>query len=113
MIAEYHLVKASQGTHSVTPILPKVLEPMLPPLDEYLPGEIQGSHNIRVADWANTLHVASWLHCLDLASTYGRVVTISLEVDCYDMGPFLGYFLAPGTTGLTFEEVAERVLLEN
>ena len=29
------------------------------------------------------------------------------------MGPLLGYFLAPDTTGLTFEDVARRVLLEN
>ena len=113
MIAEYHLAKASQGTHSVTPILPEALELMLPPLDEYLLGELQGSRDVRVADRANTLHVATWLHRLDLTSNYGRAVTISLEVDRYDMGPLLGYFLALGTTGLTFEDVTRRVLLEN
>ena len=55
MIVEYHLTKASLGTHSVTLVLPEVLKSMLPPLDEYLPGEFQGSHDFRVADRANTL----------------------------------------------------------
>ena len=113
MIVEYHLVKASQGTHSVTPVLPEVLESMLPPLDEYLPGEFQGSHDVRVADRANTLWVAMWLHCLDLTATYGKAVTTSLEVDRYNMRPLLGYFLARGMTGLTFKEVSQRVLFEN
>ena len=38
MIAEYHLTKGSLGSHSVTPVLPEVLKLMLPPLEEYLPG---------------------------------------------------------------------------
>ena len=43
MILEFHLARASQGTRSVTPVIPEVLESMLPPLDEYLSGEFQGS----------------------------------------------------------------------
>ena len=54
-----------------------------------------------------------WLHRLDLTTTYSRVVTVSLEVDHYDMGPLLGYFLASDTSGLTFEEVSQRLLHEN
>ena len=54
-----------------------------------------------------------WLHRLDLTTTYSRVVTVSLEVDCYDMGPLLCYFLAPDMSGLTFEEVSQRLLHEN
>ena len=69
--------------------------------------------DVRVADWVNTLHVAVWLYCMDLAATYGPAVTSSLEADHYDMGPLLNYFLAPDTAGLTFDDVAQRVLLEN
>ena len=54
-----------------------------------------------------------WLHRLDLTATYGRSVTTSLEVDHYDMGPLLGYFLALDTSGLTFKEVFQRLLQEN
>ena len=54
-----------------------------------------------------------WLHHLDLTTNYGRVVTTSLEVDRYDMGPLLGYFLALGMSGLTFEEESQRALQEN
>ena len=35
MIPEFHLARASQGTHSVAPVLPEALKLMLPPLDEY------------------------------------------------------------------------------
>ena len=69
--------------------------------------------SLRIVDQANTLCVAAWLNHLDLTATYGRAVTTSLEVDHYDMGPLLSYFLAPGMTGLTFDDVAQRVLLEN
>ena len=55
MIAEYHLTKGSLGSHSVTPVLVRMLESMLPPLEEYLPGNFQGSHDFRVTDQANTL----------------------------------------------------------
>ena len=113
MILEYHLARASQGTHSVTPVLPEVLEQMLPPLDEYLLGDFQGSCDVRVIDRANTLHVAAWLHHMDLTTTYGKAITISLEVDHYDMGPLLNYFLAPDMTGLTFDDVAQKVLVKN
>ena len=106
MIAEYHLIKGSLGSHSVAPVLPEALELILPPLEEYLPGNFQGSRDFRMSDRANTLQIVVWLHRLDLAATYGRSVTTSLEVDRYDMGPLLGYFLALGTSGLIFEEVS-------
>ena len=68
---------------------------------------------MRVTDQANTLHVATWLHRLDLTTTYGRSVSISPDVEQYDMGPLLEYFLMPRTSSLTFEEVTLRVLQEN
>ena len=38
MIAEYHLTSASQGTHSIQPVLPEGAARLMPPVDEYLPG---------------------------------------------------------------------------
>ena len=64
-------------------------------------------------DQANTLRVAAWLHCLDLAATYGRSILISPDAEQYDMGPLLEYFLMPRTSSLTFEEVMQRVSQEN
>ena len=68
---------------------------------------------MRVTDQANTLRVATWLHRLDLATNYGRSVSISPDVEQYDMGPLLEYFLMPRTSGLTFKEVTQRVSQEN
>ena len=106
MIVEYHLTCASQGTHSVTPVLLEVARQLLPCLDEYLPGEFHGT-------LANILCVAAWLYCLDLAAIYGKAISASLEVNRYDVGPLLEYFLTPKTSSLTFEEVTQRVLVEN
>ena len=61
----------------------------------------------------NTLHVATWLHCLDLTATYGRSVSESPDAGDYDMGPLLEYFLVPKTSGLTFEKIVRRVTQEN
>ena len=68
---------------------------------------------MRLKDRANTLCVAVWLHCLDLASTYGRAVSDSPDAGDYDTGPLLEYFLVPQTSGLTFREIADRVAQEN
>ena len=86
---------------------------LLPPIDEYLPGEFQDPCDVRVTDQANTLRVTIWLHRRDLAATYGRSVSESPDVGDYDMGPLLEYFLAPRTSCLTFEEIARRVAQEN
>ena len=82
-------------------------------MDEYLPGKFHGIHDVRVTDRAHTLCVATWLHCLDLTSTYGKATSASLKADRYHMGPLLEYFLAPRTSNLTFEEVVQMVLVEN
>ena len=68
---------------------------------------------MRVTDQANILHVTTWLHHPDLATTYGRAIFISPEAEQYDMGPLLEYFLLPRTSGLTFQEITGRVSLEN
>ena len=41
MIAEYHLTSASQGTHSIQPVLPEGAARLMPPVDEYLPGSFE------------------------------------------------------------------------
>ena len=113
MIAEYHLMSASQGTHSIAPIVPMEAIRLLPPIEAYLPGDLQGSRDVRLKDQANCRRVATWLHRLDLAATYGRSVAESPDVGGYSMGPLVEYFLAPKTSGLTFEEIAGQVADEN
>ena len=113
MIAEYHLTSTSQGSHSIPPVLPAGAARLMPPLDEYLPGPFDGVRNVRVTDRAEVLHVAVWLHRLDLSATYGAEVTASPRVQDYDIGPLLEYFLLPKLTNLTLEEVALRVAQEN
>ena len=113
MIAEYHLTSASQGTHSILPVLPKGAARLMPPVDEYLPGSFEGCHDVRVTDRAQILRVATWLHRLDLATTYGTEIAASPQVEDYNFGPLLEYFLMPKLTNVTLQEVAARVAQEN
>ena len=113
MIAEYHLTSASQGTHHVLPVLPDGATRLMPPLDEYLPGSFDGCRNVRVTDRAQILRVAAWLHHLDLCATYGAEIAASPQVEDYDIGPLLEYFLMPKLSDITLREVASRVAQEN
>ena len=108
MIAEYHLTSASQGTHRILPVLPEGAAQLMPPLDEYLPGSFDGCRDVRVTDRAQILHVATWLHRLDLSATYGAEIAASPWVEDYDMGPLLEYFLMPRLSNLTLQEGGPR-----
>ena len=113
MIAEYHLMSASQGTHHVLPVLPEGATWLMPPLDEYLPGSFDGCRVVRVTDRAQILRVAVWLHRLDLHAMYGAEIAASPRVEDYDIGPLLEYFLMPKLSDITFGEVASTVAQEN
>ena len=86
---------------------------MLPPLEEYLSGDFQRSHDVRVTDRANTLRIAVWLHRLDAAATSSKDTALSLEAARHGMGPLLQYFLALYTSNLTLDEIVQIVLVEN
>ena len=113
MIAEYHLTSASQGTHRILPVLPEGAARLMPPVDEYLPGSFEGCRDVRVTDRAQILSVATWLHHLDLSATYGAEIAASPQVEDYDFGPLLEYFLMPKLTNVTLQEIAARVAQEN
>ena len=113
MIAEYHLMSTSQGTHHVLPVLPEGAARLMPPLDEYLPGSFDGCRDVRVTDRAQIMRVTVWLHRLDLSATYGVEIAASPGVEDYDIGPLLEYFLMPKLSDITLEEVAARVAQEN
>ena len=113
MIAEYHLTSASQGTHSIQPVLPEGATRLMPPVDEYLPGSFEGCRDVRVTDRAQILRIATWLHHLDLATTYSVETANSPQVEDYDFGPLLEYFLMPRLSTITPQEVAARVAQEN
>ena len=59
----------TRGLPVTSPILPKVIEDKLPPLEGYnLPEDGSGVTDVRVRDHqAKTLQVAVWLHRLDMA----------------------------------------------
>ena len=113
MIAEYHLMSTSQGTHRILPVLPEGAAWLMPPVDEYLPGSFDGCCDVRVTDRAQILCVATWLHRLDLSAMYGTEITASPRVEDYDIGPLLEYFLMPKLSNITLQEVAARVAQEN
>ena len=113
MIVEYHLTSASQGSHHVLPVLPEAAARLMPPLDDYLPGSFDGCRDVRVTDRAQILRVAIWLHRLNLRATYGAEVAASPQVEEYDTGPLLEYFLMPKLSDITPREVTSRVAQEN
>ena len=113
MIAEYHLTSASQGTHHIQPVLPEGAARLMPPVDEYLPGSFEGCRDVRVMDRAQIMRIATWLHRLDLAATYSVETANSPQVEDYDFGPLLEYFLMPRLSTITPQEVAARVAQEN
>ena len=112
MIAEYHLTSASQGSHSIPPVLPAGAARLVPSVNEYLPPFV-GVRDVRLTDRAEVFRVAVWLHRLDLSTTYGAEVAASPRVQEYDIGPLLEYFLMPKLANITHEEVALRVAQEN
>ena len=76
-------------------------------------GDFQGTQDARVLERAKTLRVAVWLHRLDMAATGDGEASYSLEVTWHGRGALLEFLLAPQASNLTFEEVIDRVLIEN
>ena len=114
MIAEYHLTGLTQGMSSISPVLPKVAQDLLPPIEDYLAGgEFQGSRDVRVVEKAKTLRIAAWLHHLDMATDGDETASLSLEATQHGRGPLLELLLAPMTSSLTLTEVVQCVLAKN
>ena len=113
MIAEYHLT-ASTRQSSLHPIVPHEVAPLLPSLKSYVPGvSFEGSRDMRVMDHAMALRVAVWLYQLDMAVEGEVLASETLEARQHHLGPLLESFLIPRTSGLTYQEVVDRVLMEN
>ena len=113
MIAEYHLT-ASAHQSSLCPIIPHEVAPLLPHLKNYVPGvSFDGTQDVRVMDHAMALRVAVWLHRLDMAMGGEPLASESLEAAQHYLGLILESFLTPRTSGLTYQEVVDHVLMEN
>ena len=73
----------------------------------------EGSRDVRVMDHAMALRVAVWLHRLNMAVGGEALASETLEARQHYLGPLLESFLIPRTSGLTYQEVVDRVLTEN
>ena len=114
MISEYHLMCLSQDPSYISLVFLEAAKNLLPPLEEYRAGsDFQGTRDARVLERAQTLWVAVWLQCLDMAATGDRVASYSLDTTRHGRGPLLEFLLTPQASNLTFEEVVHRVLAEN
>ena len=114
MIAEYHLTGLTQGSSSISLVLPEVAKDLLPPVEDYLAGgEFQGTRDMRVVERAKTLRIAAWLHRLDMAADGDETASLSLEATQHRRRPLLELLLAPMMSSLTFVEVVQCVLAEN
>ena len=113
MIAEYHLT-ASARQLSLRPIIPHEVAPLLLPLKNYVPGvSFEGTWDVRVMDHAVALRVVVWLYWLDMAVGGEVLASETLEAGQHYLGPLLESFLTPRTSSLTYQEVVDRVLMEN
>ena len=114
MITEYHLACATRGSTMMSPILPEAVEPYLPLLENYAHPSSTGLTDVRVRDHkSRSLHIAVWLHRMDMSLGWEREASESLVLSRQVRGPLLSYLLAPGTGNLRFEEVATQVIEEN
>ena len=113
MITEYHLTVSAHQS-SLHLILPHEVAQLLPPIKNYVPGvSFEGTRDVRVMDHAVALRVAIWLHQLDMAVGGEALASESLEAGQHYQGPLLESFLTPRTSGLTYQEVVDQVLMEN
>ena len=115
MIAEYHLACITRGSAVTSPILPAEIEERLPPIGDYAPPDDHtGVTDVRVQDnWAPTLRVAVWCHCLDMSVGDQQSVN-SLVRSRHQQGDLLAYFLGPRMAWkLMFEDIITQVLKEN
>ena len=114
MIAEYHLTSNAQGSSSLSPVLPEVARDLLPPVEDYVGGgEFHGTRDVRVVERAKTLQIATWLHCLDMATEGDEIASQTLEATRHRKGPLLDLLLAPMMGSLTFAQVVDHVLDKN
>ena len=113
MITEYHLT-VSARLSSLRPILLPEAAPLLPAIKNYVLGvSFEGTRNVRVMDHAMSLRVAVWLHQLDMTGEGKALASESLQAGQHYQGPLLESFLAPGMSGLTYQQVVDQVLTEN
>ena len=113
MITEYHLMANTQQS-GICPIVLHEVAPLLPFLKDYVPGvSFEGSWDVRVMDHAMALQLAAWLHQLNMAMGGNVHTSGTLEAGKHHLGPLLESFLIPRTSGLTYQEVVDRVLTEN
>ena len=114
MISEYHTACVINGSSTTSPIPSQEIEEKLPPLVNYTRPAGTGITDVRVQEnKAKSLHVAVWLHRLDMSLSQEKDASRSLVPSRHTQGYLLGYFLAPGTSNLSYGEVLTQVIEEN
>ena len=114
MISEYHTACVINGSSTTSPIPSQEIEEKLPPLADYTRPAGTGITDVRVWDnKAKSLRVAVWLHWLDMSLSQEKDASRSLVPSRHTQGCLLGYFLAPGTSNLSYGEVLTQVIEEN
>ena len=114
MISEYHTACVINGSSTTSPIPFQEIEEKLPPLVDYTHPAGTGITDVRVRDnKTKSLQVAVWLHRLDMSLSQEKDASRSLVQLRHTQGCLLGYFLAPGTSNLSYGEVLTQVIEEN
>ena len=114
MISEYHTACVINGSSTTSSIPSQEIEEKLPSLVNYTHPAGTGITDVRVWDnKAKSLRVAVWLHWLDMSLSQEGDASMSLVPSRHTQGCLLDYFLAPGTSNLSYGEVLAQVIEEN
>ena len=114
MILEYHKACVINGSSTTSPIPSQEIEEKLPPLVDYTRPAETGITDMRIqVNKAKSLQVAVWLHQLDMSLSQEKDASRSLVLLRHTQGCLLGYFLALGTSNLSYGEVLAQVIEEN
>ena len=114
MITEYHLTSCTRVSTIMSPVLPEAAKLLLPAIKTYVLNiSFEGTWDVMILDHAKALHVAVWVHRLDMAVGGDQSASETLDALRHCLGRLLESFLIPTTHNLMFREVVTRCLYEN
>ena len=114
IITEWQLTCAARDDYGVGPVLPDEILKLLPELEPYIGGNVQGAvSDFRQIARGNSLRFAVFLHRLDMYALSGSDFELSMAESDHHQGRLLGFYLSAGVADLTYEDVLEMCLREN
>ena len=114
IISEVHMTGTVRKGYHLGSVLSVEVLAQLPELYAYIERGVDGSSNdYRRIERANSLHFTVWLHHLNMYTSHGSNCELSMNAKDHELSHSLGYYLAMGTTGLSYKEVRDFCIRES